>query len=380
MEKTVATRQTGIDLLKITAMFMIVVIHILEHYGVKESVAVFSAQSAAVKLLLTMTAPAVNCYALCSGWLLIDRQIKPKRLVSLWLQVAFYSVSLTVLFLVLTRAGIVGANSLHVGMTDLFTAVTPISRGAWWYASCYFGLFLLMPVLNWVVRNARKEHLQIALVLGFLVGSLLTTITYGDGLGLKYGYSILWLAFLYVTGAYLKRYPIKKIKSRSCLLMYLGWVVACWLFGMLCDRVFMYRFTGQEKTSNLLNLYVSPVTVVSALLLFVGFVSIQRKFRSAKAIATVSALTFGIYLIHTQDSVWVYFDNCFAGLAQDHPVLLVCKTLLLGAGIFAACGVIERGRILLFQAIRADALADKIASIVKKWVCFLARLLGKLEA
>ena len=377
MEKTVATRQTGIDLLKITAMFMIVVIHILEHYGVKETVTAFSSQSAVVKLLLTMTAPAVNCYALCSGWLLIDRQIKPKRLVSLWLQVAFYSVGFTALFLVLTRIGIVGVNGLRIGMTDLFTAVTPISRGAWWYASCYFGLFLLMPVLNCVIRNARKEHLRIALVLGFLAGSLLTTITYGDGLGLKYGYSVLWLAFLYVTGAYLKRYPIRKVKSGSCFLIYFGWVAAFWLFGMLCDRVFMYRLTGQEKTSNLLNLYVSPVTVASALLLFVGFVSIQREFRSAKAIATVSSLTFGIYLIHTQDSVWVYFDNCFAGLAQDHPVFLVGKTFLLGAGIFAACGVIEWGRIWLFQAIQAENLADKIANIAN---CFLARLLGRLEA
>ena len=58
----------------------------------------------------------------------------------LWLQVAFYTVLITALFLVISPES--------VGFKDIITAFLPVTRYTYWYFTTYFGLFILMPILN----------------------------------------------------------------------------------------------------------------------------------------------------------------------------------------------------------------------------------------
>ena len=97
-------RNYGIDFLRIISMFMIVILHILGNGGILASV-----QTGSVKYHLTWFMEiasycAVNCYALISGYVGIYSKHKLSNIFYLWIQVIFYTLSITLLFKIISPA------------------------------------------------------------------------------------------------------------------------------------------------------------------------------------------------------------------------------------------------------------------------------------
>ena len=61
-------RNRGIDLLRMTAMWMVVILHILNKGGVLAAAAPLSAGQGTARLLETAAYCAVNCFALITGY------------------------------------------------------------------------------------------------------------------------------------------------------------------------------------------------------------------------------------------------------------------------------------------------------------------------
>ena len=91
-------RNYGIDLLRILAMFMIVMLHVLGRGGILENATIFSAHYKIAWLLEVICYGAVNIYALISGYVGFRAKHKYVNIIMLWLQVIFYTVSITILF------------------------------------------------------------------------------------------------------------------------------------------------------------------------------------------------------------------------------------------------------------------------------------------
>ena len=80
----------GIDFLRIFAMFMIVVTHVLGKGGVRDSVAgTVDVHFLQTWIIQASVYVAVNCYALISGYVGFRFSFKYSKVVNLWLQVAF---------------------------------------------------------------------------------------------------------------------------------------------------------------------------------------------------------------------------------------------------------------------------------------------------
>ena len=124
----------------------------------------------------------------------------PANLINLWLQVAFYSVGFTALWGMLMPGS--------VGITDLLHALMPVTYQYvdYWYFTAYFGLFFLIPLLNHLVRTMPRRQLRTMLVVLVLVFSVFPTITRHDRFYLANGYSVWWLAILYLIGGYIRQY------------------------------------------------------------------------------------------------------------------------------------------------------------------------------
>lgn len=144
-------RNFGIDALRIVAMFLVVVLHVLGCGGVLESsqnTAVF-----AICWLLEISAYcAVDCYALISGYVGYSPDKKTQRYsryMDLWLQVVFYGGIITALLKLF--------NFVDLGMGGLIAAILPVSFNQYWYFTAYTGVFLLMPYFNQLVFNIDKK-------------------------------------------------------------------------------------------------------------------------------------------------------------------------------------------------------------------------------
>ena len=70
-------RNRGIDLLRMTAMWMVVILHILNKGGVLAAAAPLSAGQGTARLLETAAYCAVNCYGLISGYVGVQRRAGP---------------------------------------------------------------------------------------------------------------------------------------------------------------------------------------------------------------------------------------------------------------------------------------------------------------
>ena len=93
-------RNYGIDLLRIVAMYMIVLYHCLLLGGVinkATQIGIGSINYDISWLLDTLCYCAVNCYALISGYVGVKSKFKLQNIIKLWFQVLFYSVVLNII-------------------------------------------------------------------------------------------------------------------------------------------------------------------------------------------------------------------------------------------------------------------------------------------
>lgn len=97
--KQLPKRMISVDILKISAMLMVVFLHATSsNYGLKDiSVSWGSLQYLFVVALRMFSMCAVNCFVLISGYFYSAKNIKYTKLITLWLQVEFYSVGIYLL-------------------------------------------------------------------------------------------------------------------------------------------------------------------------------------------------------------------------------------------------------------------------------------------
>ena len=85
-------RNYGIDLLRIVAIYMILILHILGQGGVLKNIWIEADCYEAAWTMELMAYCAVNCYALISGYVGLNSRFKLSNLFLIWGQVVFISV------------------------------------------------------------------------------------------------------------------------------------------------------------------------------------------------------------------------------------------------------------------------------------------------
>lgn len=154
----------GIDLLRLVAMFMIVVTHVLSQGGIRKGVAgSFDPHYIVTWLLQIAVYWAVNAYALISGYVGSRSRFRYSKMLELWLQTIFYSLSFALLF---------HFSGKSLSLADWRNALFPILTGKYWYVTAYFGLLIFMPFLNLALERLSTQDLGRLLALAFLSFSL----------------------------------------------------------------------------------------------------------------------------------------------------------------------------------------------------------------
>lgn len=342
-------REYGIDALRIVAMWMIVVLHVMTHGGVLKNVVPGSGQDMSAWLLEAVVYGAVNCYGLISGYVGVKAKHRFSGIAALWIQVVFYSVLLSAV-----------AHMLRpdtVWVREWVKGFLPVNLGFYWYYSAYFFASFFFPLLNRVLLEAPKEELAASLGTVAVLIPVNSFVFQRDVFMIGGGYSALWLMVLYMIGGMIRLHgdslKVYQWIRRHAVLLFVLAVSAVWGLKMLLgDNTLSLRFDINISGGSLYS-YTSPAVVLSSVALFAWFAGWKPGKRACKWISVISPAAFGVYLIHMHPQIWriLLYGSC-AWIASVKAWLLPFAVLGAAAAIFAVCAVIDLLRGRLFRLLR----------------------------
>lgn len=350
-------RNIGIDLLKIVSMFMIIILHLLGHGGIISSSKPLSVQHYSAWLLEVTVFCSVNCYALISGYVNCGRNHKHSNIVYLLFQVLFYTVIITILFVIFNRK--------TVSRLDLLKAIIPFGYGTYWYFSAYFCLFFMFPYLNRILFSFSKETLKKMIGTMIVLLSILPTLFHYDFPKTYNGYSFLWLMLMYIVGGFVKKYNIRGfINNKYNLIAYLLCVLLTWISKISIDCL-THFFLGEAKGGTYLISFTSPTIILAALFLLFYFSSISPGLQITTIAKKIAPLTFGIYLLHEMPLIRkTFIKDRFVFLLRQNSVLMIIAILGIALAIFIIGVLIDCVRFHVFNLIRVRVFCDSITKKV----------------
>lgn len=350
-------RNYGIDALRILSMFMVVVLHIFNNGGVLNASGRFTSQYEVGWLFQNATFCAVDVYAIISGYVWVNAKYRYRNIIELWLQVIFYTVSITALFAIFLPSS--------VSFIEWIKALFPVMFKQYWYFSSYFALFLFIPLLNIIFEKIEKRKLLIFIgIILFFFGGV-QTLFFSDAFGTNNGYSTIWLMILYLVGGYIGKYGIfKNTKPAKFIIGYLIMVFLTWL-SKLCIELLTLRILGEVRAGNSFIRYESPFVFMSAIFLFLFFSNIKISSVWKRIIAFVSPMSFGVYLVHTHPIVFAKMGNRFSEYAALPCVLEILAVLGTAAVIYLICSLIDYIRLRIFKILHIREKLDLLEGYIK---------------
>lgn len=268
-------RNRNLDLLRILSMFMIVLLHSqtfgIFHYGLPSGIQLFT-----VYLFRNLAIVASNCYVLISGYFLIKKGFKRKKIAYFAFEVSFYSAFIYLMIVLFTP--------LTFSIQDFFHWIFVLFWGNYWFATLYLVLYLLSPFLNLFLNQLTQKQFQQVLIGSIAIFSFWATFSHLPILGMNEGYSISNFLLLYTLGAYFQLYQLPfKWKSGWYLFHYFNIAVGLTVYFFLID----YKDWMID--------YHSPFVLLASVLLFLFFKETHFKKTWGNKIVP---FIFGIYLIH----------------------------------------------------------------------------------
>lgn len=348
-------RNYGIDLLRLVAMYMIVILHVLGNGGVLE--ATNGLKNSLAWFMEIGSYCAVNCYAIISGYVCYHEQEKEyhyEKFLHFWIQVFSYSFGITFLVFLLRPE--------KIGIDLLIKCLMPIASRQYWYASAYAGLFFMIPWINKMIRSCNKKEMSKLIFTIIVVYVIYITFAneVGDCFNLENGYSFAWLVILYVIGAWMKKCDIPNKSNK--IKLFIGIVISAMITWLL------YLSKLPLELPKLLVNYTSVTIVYIAFALVAIFANIQLKTKVKRVVACFAPAAFGVYLIHVQVVVWGKMTNKFVWIAELSGWKIPGVVCGIAFCIFAVCIFIEKIRLILFDLLNIDDLVDNIALVLKKVV------------
>ena len=357
-------RMANYELLRAVAMLMIVVMHFLSRSG-SLPVAGNADSLNPVTLLGTVLEffciAAVNTYVLISGYFGVKSSFRPTKAVSLLLQIWFYALLIPLALKLIFPSGLpawpdgagVPAEQDVQGIYKWIRYLFPVETEHYWFATSYFMLYLLTPVLNGAAKAISKRQFRITLgglmILFCGIKSISPVVFAFD----RYGYDLGWFICVYLIAAYLGLYGCPYMEKRGWAL-YVGSSIGCIVINLgmfwlsLKSDSFVYYFSVPYH-------YNFVLCLLAAIGLFYGFLKLRiKEGRMADLIRKAGGLCFGVYLLHEHVDLryrWYWWikdavnPSGETGMAAFFVELSGCVIILFTAGLF-----IDYIRKILFAA------------------------------
>lgn len=359
-------RMANIEALRLLAMMMVVSLHYLGKGEILGKLTGnLTAKDHAAWILESFSIAAVDVYVLISGYFLVKAKFRAGRVISLVLQVLFYSCLIPA---ALILAGVLSPGELE--LYDIWHCIFPIQMAQYWFLSAYVLMVLFAPVLNAAVHALKKEQMQAVIAILLLVESFAKTVIPARLVLDSEGYDALWFMTVYLIAAYIRLYGIpfleKKNRAPAC------YVILCLgIYALLMLIRGLYLATGKfQDFMKSPTGYNHLLTLAAAVSLFYAFRNWEFGKRESLLpgfVCRIAPYSLGVYLLHEQRNV-----------RFEWPFLLGAKnctsvgTLLWNwaAAIFVVmvCGLaVDYVRSLIFRGISKLFAGGKLNLALRKF-------------
>ena len=311
-------RSSNIELLRIVAMLLIIFGH--SYLRTHHALNIFDT------ILSCITTTGVGIFIAISGWFGIH--LRKKGLSQYIFQV---------LFILWTVYGL--AIAFHIA--DFNAAGIKISLSfyeGYWFVLGYLGLYLASPILNSFVEHATKREFQMALVSYYLFQGYYSWLSaWYDYYG---GYSIVLFSGIYLTAAYLRKYPIAWMQKHALKLLVLTILL---MSTIACLSLWKYGHAARQIRDD------NPLVILASILMLLSFSKL--KFQS-RVVNWLAASCFAVYLIHYSPFVYPYVMQFMHSVYMQFDGLLYMVVLVISLlAIYFACALYDQVRILAWKAV-----------------------------
>lgn len=347
-------RSANLELLRVTAMIMIITMHLVNHGGMIDLAENGTASYYIAWGLFGIGIPAINIYILISSYFLVESRFSSWRLMKLGMQVWFYAMAITLYFWISGR----GERELKYMVYSL----TPIISDFYWFITMYVGMYILSPLLNHFIKSLSKRKHQCVLVLCFVLFSVWTNIFYyTSGMNIAGGISISWFLVMYLFGAYIRIYGVGQGQ-------YGKWLAAGVIFELLIplSRVVIVALSSTPLAGtgilddllwgySVFYQYNSMLATAAAICLFVGFLGIKiRPGRLADFIILMGSTAIGVYLIHEHYYIRIALWDGVKAWSWLYQWYMLPKIVVTVLAVYAICSVVELIRRMLFRPLEGN--------------------------
>lgn len=332
-------RNSSIELLRVISMFMVVIIHLMTKTSVLEEMNPNQQTYYISWILYGLSMTGVNCYVLISGYFYKESNFKLKKLLSIYIQVLFYSVVLALIAYILQI-------ELKSSKKQI---VFPITNREYWFVTVYLALYCLTPYLNMAIQHMKKRQFQnLLMILIFFFSIIPTLMNKNNWLEDGGAYGITWFVFLYLMGGYIRNYNNGMGKKRMIILY------------LIC--IFLIPLSKFILRNNIFYSFNSFPALCASVLLFLFFCSVEIKNEKiSKFIIFFGNLTFGVYLIHNNRNLSTYLWTKLKvndWLVEKNNIYVIIILLI---AVFTACSLIEWIRQKLFKLLRINMLIEYVS-------------------
>ena len=325
-------RNSNLELYRIIVMLLIVAHHYVVNSGLmsvmKEEP--LHIQSIFLYLFGMWGKTGINCFVMITSYFMCKSHISLRKFMKLLLEVYFYNVVITGIFLLTGYA--------RPSFSTVFYALVPIQSFGVNFVACFMLFYLLIPFLNLLIQAmSSKLHLRLVL-LCLLVYSVIGTIP-KITLGVNY---VSWFVLLYFIASYIRLYgfPIK-ISNRNW-----GWLTLLSILISMASVVFMAWLSTVFVNKNIpVFWFVADsnhiMALVTALCSFMFFKDLKIGY--SKLINMIGASTFGVLLIHANSDImrqWLWQD-ILNNVCQYGTNTMVLHAILSVIAIFVVCILID---------------------------------------
>ena len=327
-------RNSSIELLRIIAMFMILMYHFIVHNGYDVLKLPLGPERIFFQLIMQGGGKiGVVIFFSISAWFFLDREQTIKsNLRRVWImerELLFWSLILMAFYLVFDRA--------DLGMKLMVKSFMPLSMNVWWYATAYAIFLALLPFLSKGLKAlGEKYHLALAVTMLAIWG--LTSFIPGM-IGISDGFFGFIYLFVLISAYkwYLRPLSIKQTWALTAVgvgfvLLYTAVSTVLGLFGV-SKGIFI---TGDWKL---------PVVMIG----FGMFLLFDRVTFHSRVINRIAQSAFAVYLITdyaaSEKLLWVRLFN-LKNLYQQPLAMVQILGILLA--IYVVCTLLDFIRQALF--------------------------------
>lgn len=289
----------------------------------------------------------INCFVLITGYFMCKSSFSLKKLIKLYLQIAFYGLAIYGIFCI--------AGKELFSPFKLLWKLWPVTSISDNFVTCFLVFYLFIPILNTLVNSmSRRLHKYLVLII-VVIFSVLPSY---PRIGMTHNY-VSWFMALYMIASYIRLYGIfPKINHRQWGYLTIASVIIGSISVLFMSTLYRAGYVAGFNPYFFVSDSNKFLSVAIAVCSFMYFKDL--KIPHSRFINLVGASTFGVLLIHANSDAmrqWLWREtiDCI-GHYGDSALQTLGYAMMSVLIIFSICALIDYVRAKFIESKAIDLI------------------------